>query len=52
MQSQSDVSASTPKTVTSGLGYPNNRLEVSAEPTGWLQNSFETTVNVSRETIG
>jgi hypothetical protein len=45
------ATAVTTATVVPGLGYPANRLEVSAEPTGW-QHSIETfdVTNVSRET--
>ena len=50
-QAPSEVTAVTTATVVPGLGYPANRLEVSAEPTGW-QHSIETfdVTHVSRET--
>lgn len=34
-ESQAAFSAETQATVVAGLGYPNNRLEASPEPTGW-----------------
>ena len=34
-ESQAALSAETQATVVAGLGYPNNRLEASPEPTGW-----------------
>ena len=52
MLPQSEATSSTPKSVVAGLGYPNGRVELSAEPTGWQSDSNEATVNVSRETIG
>jgi hypothetical protein len=50
-QEPAEATAVTTATVVPGLGYPANRLEVSAEPTGW-QHSIETfdVSHVSRET--
>lgn len=45
--------SSTPPRVVAGLGYPNGRDSISAEPTGWLANTAEVTFiekQVSRET--
>lgn len=50
---QAEASAITPPTVVPGLGYPNDRREISPEPTGWQANSDEKQViekKVSRET--
>ncbi|WP_296631043.1 hypothetical protein [Rhodoluna sp.] len=43
--SEAEKSSVTAPTVVSGLGYPNDRLETSPEPTGWQGV-------VSRETSG
>ena len=50
-QEPAEATAVTGATVVPGLGYPSNRLEVSAQPTGW-QHSVETVdvSHVSRET--
>lgn len=31
----------TEATVVSGLGYPADRKEVSAEPTGWIESTVD-----------
>ena len=49
-----EETAVTPRSVVSGLGYPNGREEISPEPTGWQINTDEVDrieKNVSRETI-
>jgi len=51
MQPQSETTAATAKTVVSGLGYPNARVEVSAQPTGWQASNSTQVEKVSRETI-
>lgn len=38
-ESQAALSAVTQATVVAGLGYPNNRLEASPEPTGWQRDN-------------
>lgn len=40
----------TPPTVREGLGYPNDRKEVSPEPIGWQGLDTEDITHVSRET--
>lgn len=53
-KSPAEASSVTPPTVVSGLGYPNGREEISAEPTGWLNQNEEIVKiekKVSRETI-
>ena len=47
-----EQSVSTPPTVREGLGYPNDRKEVSPTPTGWQGLDTENISNVSRETSG
>lgn len=34
--SAAEASSVTPATVVSGLGFPNERIETSASPTGWI----------------
>ncbi|MEO0024335.1 MAG: hypothetical protein RL196_776 [Actinomycetota bacterium] len=51
MQPKSEITAATAKSVASGLGYPNARVETSAAPTGWISNSGNPIEKVSRETI-
>jgi hypothetical protein len=49
-----EETAVTPRSVVSGLGYPNGREEISPEPTGWQISTDEVTridKKVSRETI-
>lgn len=50
-QIEAEATAVTKATVAPGLGYPANRVETSAEPTGWQHSvlSGEFTI-VSRET--
>ncbi len=47
-----DEPALTKPTVVSGMGYPNNREEVSPTPIGWQGLNNENLTNVSRETLG
>jgi len=48
---EAEESAETKPTVVQGLGYPNNRTEISPEPTGW-HGLAQTEINdVSRETL-
>jgi hypothetical protein len=52
MNQPADESAVTKPTVVSGMGYPNNREEVSPTPIGWQGLNNENLTNVSRETLG
>lgn len=52
MNQPADDSATTNPTVVSGMGYPNNREEVSATPIGWQGLDNDNLTNVSRETLG
>lgn len=52
MNQPADESAVTKPTVVSGMGYPNNREEVSLTPIGWQGLDNENLTNVSRETLG
>jgi hypothetical protein len=45
-----ETSADTQATVREGLGYPNDRKETSAEPTGWPGLDTANFEHVSRET--
>ena len=48
---QAEASAVTQPSVASGLGFPMDRVEVSAEPTGWIGRKVEQeSGNVSRGT--
>jgi hypothetical protein len=38
---QAEQSSVTKPTVVSGLGYPADRKEVSADPTGWMNPNDE-----------
>lgn len=51
MNQPADESAVTKPTVVSGMGYPNNREEVSPSPIGW--QGLKTRIDeCSRETLG
>jgi hypothetical protein len=52
MNQPADDSATTKPTVVSGMGYPNNREEVSPTPIGWHGQDNDNLTNVSRETLG
>ena len=52
MNQHADDSAVTKPTVVSGMGYPNNREEVSPTPIGWQGLENDNLTNVSRETLG
>ncbi|MTA31070.1 MAG: hypothetical protein F2536_04365 [Actinobacteria bacterium] len=52
MNQPADESAVTRPTVVSGMGYPNNREEVSPTPIGWQGLENDHLTNVSRETLG
>ena len=52
MNQPADDSAVTKSTVVSGMGYPNNREEVSPTPIGWQGLENDNLTNVSRETLG
>ena len=52
MNQPADHSATTKPTVVSGMGYPNNREEVSPTPIGWQGLDNDNLTNVSRETLG
>lgn len=43
--------AVTPASVKLGLGYPNDRDEISPTPTGWQGLQVDGIQNVSRETL-
>ena len=45
-----EATAETQATVREGLGYPNDRRETSAEPTGWQGLDTANIEHVSRET--
>ncbi|MFM7013535.1 MAG: hypothetical protein ACKOXT_00895 [Actinomycetota bacterium] len=45
-----ESTAVTKSTVVRGLGYPNDRLESSPQPTGWLVDNSEVS-KVSRGTF-
>jgi hypothetical protein len=45
-----DETAITKPTVAPGLGYPNQRDEMSPEPTGWQRFPSHDIEHVSRET--
>jgi hypothetical protein len=45
-----DETAITKPSVAPGLGYPNQRNELSSEPTGWQQSPSNEIEHVSRET--
>lgn len=48
---EAELTAVTPASVVSGLGYPADRKEESPNPTGWQHTVATGTVtNVSRET--
>ncbi|MEY3587012.1 hypothetical protein HRU87_07075 [Aquiluna borgnonia] len=47
---EAELTAVTPATVTPGLGYPNNREEVSPTPIGWQGLPVDDIAHVSRET--
>ena len=47
---QADTTATTPASVTPGLGYPNERVEVSPTPIGWHGLDQADIRIVSRET--
>lgn len=51
MNQPSEESAITKPTVVKGMGYPNQREEVSPTPIGWQGLSNEDLVKVSRETL-
>jgi hypothetical protein len=42
----------TPATVKPGLGYPNDRVELSPTPIGWQGLQVDDIEHVSRETSG
>jgi hypothetical protein len=42
----------TPATVKPGMGYPNDRVELSPTAIGWQGLDVEDLTHVSRETIG
>ena len=51
--SAAEISSAAKRSVVSGLGYPNGRLETSPEPVGWQSNIDEVVTikkQVSRET--
>lgn len=48
---ESEETAETGASVVPGLGYPNNRLEASPEPTGWQGLDTKDIAHVSRETF-
>ena len=48
---EAEETAETKPTVVQGLGYPNNRTEISPEPTGWHGLDQTEINNVSRETL-
>ncbi len=53
MEIPAEHSATAPRTVVAGLGYPNGRDSASPQPTGWQANTAEVTIiekQVSRET--
>ena len=53
LASEAEGSAVAKRSVVSGLGYPNGRLETSPEPVGWQSNEDEVVTikkQVSRET--
>jgi len=52
MDQPAEESAVTKPTVVSGMGYPNNREEVSPTPIGWQGLDNKDLTNVSRETLG
>ncbi len=52
MNQPADDSAITKPTVVSGMGYPNNREEVSPTQIGWQGLENDNLTNVSRETLG
>ncbi len=52
MNQPADDSAVTKPTVVSGMGYPNNREEVSPTQIGWQGLENDNLTNVSRETLG
>jgi len=45
-----ESTAETQATVREGLGYPNDRKEISEEPTGWQGLDTTNLEHVSRET--
>lgn len=45
-----DLSASTSATVKPGMGYPNDRVEISPTPIGWHGLGLTNLTHVSRET--
>lgn len=45
-----DETAINKPSVAPGLGYPNQRNELSPEPTGWQQSPSNEIEHVSRET--
>lgn len=51
MNQPADETAVTKPTVVQGLGYPNNRDEVSPSPIGWQGLDSGQVENVSRETL-
>lgn len=52
MNQPADDSAVTKPTLVPGMGYPNNREEVSPTPIGWQGLENDNLTNVSRETLG
>ena len=40
---EAELGVSTPASVVESLGFPNNRVEVSPEPTGWQASRIEAT---------
>ncbi len=46
-----DVTATTPATVKSGMGYPNDREEQSPTTIGWQGLGLNNVTHVSRETL-
>lgn len=52
MTNDHELEAQTLATVKPGLGYPNDRVELSPTPIGWQGLEVENISHVSRETNG
>lgn len=52
MTNNHEQEAQTVATVKPGLGYPNDRVELSLTPIGWQGLDVEDILHVSRETNG
>lgn len=52
MSSEFEQEVQTAATVKSGMGYPNDRVELSPTAIGWHGLGVEDIENVSRETTG